>query len=104
MELDIKHILSGVRHPQTNGKIERFYGEVQRKLHEFEDVAGPPGTVCPVGSQKIEPDPVARFMKWYNHNRPHDSLDVKTRETPARAFVRKMARDDPAGMEVPGQA
>ena len=25
-------------HPQANGKIERFFGEVQRKLHLFEEI------------------------------------------------------------------
>ena len=33
--LDIKHILARVRHPQTNGKLERFHGELQRKLPPF---------------------------------------------------------------------
>ena len=31
VERGIKHILPRVRHPQTNGKIERFHGELQRK-------------------------------------------------------------------------
>ena len=46
VELGIKQILAGVRHPQTNGKLERVHGELQRKLHTFSlrciDVAGPP--------------------------------------------------------------
>ena len=41
VELGIKQILAGVRHPQTNGKLERVHGELQRKLHTFNDVAGP---------------------------------------------------------------
>ena len=94
VELDIKHILARVNHPQTNGKLERFHGELQRKLHLFEDIAGPPGTAAPIGAQKIETDPVARFIHWYNHKRPHESLDKKTLETPARAFTRKMPPKD----------
>ncbi len=31
-ELGIKHIRARVGHPQTNGKIERWFGEVQHKL------------------------------------------------------------------------
>ena len=35
--MGIHHILARVRHPQTNGKIERFHGGLQRKLHPFEE-------------------------------------------------------------------
>ena len=38
VELGIRQILAGVRHPQTNGKLERLHGELQRKLPEFEAV------------------------------------------------------------------
>ena len=31
-ELGIKHIVARPRHPQTNGKIERLFGELERKL------------------------------------------------------------------------
>ena len=31
-ELEIKHIVARPRHPQTNGKIERLFGELERKL------------------------------------------------------------------------
>ena len=36
--LGIRHMLARVNHPQTNGKLERFHGEVQRKLRLFDDV------------------------------------------------------------------
>ena len=87
--LDIRHILARIRHPQTNGKLERLHGELQRKVHRFEDVAGPPCTGAPFGVRKIEKDPVARFIHWYNYERPHKSLDWDRLETPAEAFVRK---------------
>ena len=77
-ELEIKHIVAGVRHPQTNGKIERFFGEVQRKLPQFVDIM-----------MRVS-DPVDLFMKWYNYERPHMSLDWDNRETPIQAFERKM--------------
>ena len=38
VELDIKQILARVKHPQTNGKLERIHGEIQRKLPEFESI------------------------------------------------------------------
>ena len=68
--LGIRHTLRGVGHPQTNGKLERFHGEIQRKLERF--------------------DGIDELVRWYNYDRPHDSLDRDTPETPARAFVRKM--------------
>lgn len=67
---DIRHILARVAHPQTNGKLERIYGEVERKLHLFKDIH--------------------ELVHWYNHIRPHMSLDWDNLETPAQAYVRKM--------------
>ena len=37
-ELGMRQILAGVRHPQTNGKLERLHGEIQRKLYRFEEI------------------------------------------------------------------
>ena len=37
VELDVCPILTSVRHPQTNGKLERLHGEIRRKLCHFED-------------------------------------------------------------------
>jgi len=95
--LGIKHILARVGHPQTNGKLERFHGELQRKLHFFEQVApGREPENYHVGGPfytKDRTDPVERFIQWYNNERPHRSLDFENLETPAKAFVRKMAPD-----------
>ena len=88
--LGIRHILAGVDRSQTNAKLKRLYGEVQRKLPHFFDVAGPPSSGSPINAPPIKLDPMARFMEWYNHVRPHMSLDVDTAETPARAFKRKI--------------
>ena len=84
-ELGIRQILSGVRHPQTNGKIERLHGEIQRKLHLFEDVAEPSGTGAPIGCRPIESKPIDRFMRYYNYDRPHMSLNRDKLKTPAQA-------------------
>ena len=93
--LGIRQILARINHPQTNGKLERFHGEQQRKLHRFKDVAVPPGTAAPFGSEPPEADPVARFVKNYNYRRPHMSLDWDNLETPYQAFQRKMPPPDP---------
>lgn len=70
VRLEIKHILARVNHPQTNGKLERFHGEIQRKQKWF--------------------DGIDELIHWYNHIKPHMSLDWDNLETPAKAFLRKM--------------
>jgi putative transposase len=71
VKLDIKHILSGVHHPQTNGKIERFYGDVARK-------------------QRLYNKTVPEVIIWHNDIKPHRSLNMEELETPSMAFKRKM--------------
>lgn len=70
VQLGIRHILARVNHPQTNGKLERFHGEIQRKQKWFSGID--------------------ELIHWYNHIKPHMSLDWDNLETPAKAFVRKM--------------
>jgi putative transposase len=60
---DIKHIVAGVKHPQTNGKIERFFGEVQRRINKF-------------GS-------IEKIVHWHNVIKPHMSLDY---DEPSNVF------------------
>ena len=98
VELDIKQILARIKHPQTNGKLERLHGEIQRKLHRFEassygSTVKNPESGHVGGPFHTEPAKPAleRFMEWYNYRRAHMSLDWKNRETPAQAFLRKMA-------------
>ena len=86
--LGIRYILARVAHPQTNGKLERVQGELQRKLCLFHEVAGRPG-VCLVNPPHNEADPVARFVRWHNHEWPYMSLDTDIEETPVMAFERK---------------
>ena len=68
--MGIVHRLARVNHPQTNGKLERFHGEIQAKLRLFRDMD--------------------EFVDWWNNKRPHMSLDWDNLETPAGAFARKM--------------
>jgi len=68
-EHGIKHILCRYKHPQTNGKVEKWFDlyRVHRKrFPTFEE-----------------------FIEWYN-NRPHGSLNLRRAETPEQAFWRKM--------------
>lgn len=73
IEKDIRHILSRVNHPQTNGKVERFFGTVKAKLDRFEDMD--------------------ELVEWYNFVRPHMSLNLDVIETPYKAFIRKMPKE-----------
>jgi putative transposase len=70
IENEIRHVLGRVSHPQTNGKVERFFRTVKDKLDRF--------------------DGVGELIEWYNMTRPHMSLNLDVIETPYRAYARKM--------------
>lgn len=100
VELGIGHILARVRHPQTNGKLERFHLEIERHLQSFEEESA---ALTVRGRRPDEhaggpfhtagmTDPVTRLVEWYN-NRIHMSLKDQ-RETPAQAYVRKQPPED----------
>jgi transposase InsO family protein len=64
----IKHIVSAPRHPQTMGKIERFWGSLWRECLEaaiFLDMED--------ARRRI-----GHFIDYYNFQRPHQSLDGLT--------------------------
>ncbi len=65
----IKQILCRVKHPQSNGKIERWFEAYDRHRHAF--------------------DSKEEFLHWYNEVRPHRSLRFEVLETPEQAFIRK---------------
>lgn len=58
-EKGIKHILGRVHHPQTNGKIERWFGTY--KSTEY----------------KPESDTLETFVKYYNEERMHQGINYK---------------------------
>ena len=71
---------SGVGHPQTQGKVERFHGELQRAMDR---------------RQPATEDLQAwldRFRWEHNYVRPHEALDM---ETPARGWKPSGKRYDP---------
>jgi putative transposase len=66
-ENEIKHILARVKHPQTNGKIEKWYHTYEKSRKLFDDFY--------------------KFLNWYNSVRYHESLDEKHYlQTPEDAF------------------
>ena len=71
-ENKIKHILCRIKHPQSNGKIERWFGLYKQKGKFFFTLK--------------------EFVYWYNHIKPHLSLNFEELETPAQAFERKFKK------------
>jgi putative transposase len=69
-EEGIKQILCKIKHPQSNGKVEKFFHLYD--LHRFSF----PGK--------------EEFLVWYNEVRPHLSLRTDELETPQMAFLRKL--------------
>jgi putative transposase len=65
----IKQILCGVNHPQTNGKVEKWFDFYEHHRGRY-------------GS-------LAELLDWYN-NRMHGSLNMHYAETPNEAFIRKL--------------
>lgn len=68
-EQGIRHVVSGVNHPQTNGKLERIWYEYDKHRWRFATLQA--------------------FIDW-NNDQIHDSLWVEVFETPREAFQRKM--------------
>ena len=66
----ITQILCRVKHPQSNGKVEKWFETYDNHRSAF--------------ATKEE------FVQWYNEIRPHRALNFEVLETPAQAFVRKM--------------
>lgn len=72
--LSIRHIRTRPYTPKTNGKAERF---IQTMLREW---AYP----IPFRSSHTRAADLPRWLAWYNHKRPHASLN---RRTPAQALA-----------------
>ena len=69
-ERGIVHVLCGVGHPQTNGKLEKLHDLYIKHRGRFGCLEG--------------------FVVWYNEEKPHGSLNLDIAETPSQAFIRKM--------------
>jgi len=65
----IRFILGRVNHPQTNGKIEKFFDIFEKKVKFFSSID--------------------EFMYWYNCVRPHGAFDLSKLETPIQMFYKR---------------
>ncbi len=68
----IKQILCRIKHPQSNGKIEKWFHCYDKHREAFKNVE--------------------EFLHWYNDVRPHRSLRFEILETPSQAFIRKLRK------------
>ena len=82
----IRPILSGVGHPQTQGKVERFHRTLSRHL-KWRGIPQEFDAMC---------DELARFRRSYNEVKPHESLD---RRTPAECYHPSSRRYNPSPPE-----
>ncbi len=87
MKQGIQLHLSGYRHPQTQGKVERFHGSLEAARRKRGEVASEP--------QQPWYD---AFRREYNEERPHEALGMKT---PASVWHRSERRyqENPAEWE-----
>ncbi|MEM4730087.1 MAG: DDE-type integrase/transposase/recombinase, partial [Thermoplasmata archaeon] len=69
-ESGIEHVKARVKHPQSNGKMEKAAGTMMRLIQHFGGLE--------------------RAVSYYNYRRPHWSLRLEECETPFQAFIRKM--------------
>lgn len=70
--MGIRPIPTRAKHPQTNGKIEKWFDTYRRFRYEFASLDD--------------------FISWYN-DRPHGSLDFENLESPNLAFWRRLPQE-----------
>jgi hypothetical protein len=65
MRQGIRLLFSGIRHPQTQGKIERMHGALQKAVRKR-------------GTDLLDQDWLDKFRHEYNYIRPHEALGMAT--------------------------
>jgi transposase InsO family protein len=91
MKQGIRLYFSGYRHPQTQGKVERFHGALAAALKR----RGYPGA----GERQSWLD---QFRHEYNHIRPHEALEMQTPASRWRRSERKYEAHPSAWEYEPG--
>jgi transposase InsO family protein len=91
MRQGIRLHFSGYRHPQTQGKVERFHRSMAATMKRR-------GFPSPEQRQ----DWLDRFRHEYNHLRPHEALGMRTPATVWRKSVRAYQPHPPAWEYPPG--
>ena len=73
-EYRVRHILARVKHPQTNGKMERWFRTLEILIKQFNG-------------------DIDRAVHFYNFERPHMSLENGHLRTPYQAFLEKTRKN-----------
>ncbi len=68
----IKAILCRIRHPRSNGKVEKWFQTYDRHREAYKTAD--------------------EFLYWYNDLKPHKALNFEILETPSQAFIRKLKK------------
>jgi transposase InsO family protein len=74
MRQGVRLMFSGIRHPQTQGKVERMHGSLGQAVYKR-------------GANLLEQSWLDVFRQEYNHIRPHESLGMATPASRWRASV-----------------
>lgn len=72
MSRGIKAILCRIRHPRSNGKVEKWFQAYDRHREAYKTAE--------------------EFLYWYNDLKPHKALNFEILETPSQAFIRKLKK------------
>lgn len=67
----IRFIMGRAHHPQSNGKVEKFFDIFEKKMKFFHSIDD--------------------FMRWYNEVRPHGAFDLTKAQTPMEMFYKRKA-------------
>jgi len=78
--LGIQHRLTQPHHPQTNGKVERFFRTLDEECLLIRDP----------GCSALRMRDVEQFMRYYNHQRPHLSLQGLTPVERRQAYFKQL--------------
>jgi transposase InsO family protein len=84
MKLGVGLIFSGVRHPQTQGKVERFHGTLEQARRRR-------GIPIP----ELHQEWLDEFRQEYNQVRPHEALGMKTPASVWQPSARVYDRNPP---------
>ena len=83
---------SGIRHPQTQGKVERFHGTLKKRTKH----RGEPRTLSEWRAWAVE------FRQEYNFERPHEALGNKTPGEVYQAVNLRAYQEQPREWEYSG--
>ena len=78
--LGIQHRLTQPHHPQTNGKVERFFRTLDEECLLIRDP----------GCSEVRMRDVDEFVWYYNHQRPHLSLQGRTPVARRQAYFAQL--------------